>query len=88
MDQNLSRQAGFDALKSSLNNRFRLSRRGVGLWACLVMWQRRYSERQHLMDLDPRFLVDMGMSEEGARAEALTPFWLPHRARTEMDRAE
>ncbi len=41
----------------------------------LLTWQRRADERHRLATLDPRLLVDMGISEAAAAQEAAIPFW-------------
>jgi uncharacterized protein YjiS (DUF1127 family) len=41
----------------------------------LYTWQSRADERQHLRELEPRLLDDMGITEAEARAEAAKPFW-------------
>jgi uncharacterized protein YjiS (DUF1127 family) len=45
------------------------------LFATLVTWQQRYELRRHLLELDDRLLVDMGLTQEDARREAARPFW-------------
>ena len=40
-------------------------------------WNRRSRQRKHLSTLDDRFLRDMGISGEQARAEFSKPFWRP-----------
>ncbi|MDJ0955390.1 MAG: DUF1127 domain-containing protein [Arenicellales bacterium] len=40
-------------------------------------WNRRSRQRRHLSTLDDRFLRDMGISGEQARAEFRKPFWRP-----------
>ena len=40
-------------------------------------WNRRSRQRKHLSTLDDRFLQDMGISGEQARAEFSKPFWRP-----------
>ena len=40
-------------------------------------WNRRSRQRKHLSTLDDRFLRDMGISGEQARAEFGKPFWRP-----------
>ena len=41
----------------------------------LATWQRRASERRHLMRLDDRLLADMGLSRADVEHEYRTPFW-------------
>ncbi|MFQ5955783.1 MAG: DUF1127 domain-containing protein [Kiloniellales bacterium] len=41
----------------------------------LLTWQRRASERRHLMQLDDRLLHDMGITRAEAEREYRTPFW-------------
>ncbi len=52
---------------------------GPGLMTRLVdlltTWQRRASERRHLMQLDNRLLADMGLNRADAEREYRTPFW-------------
>ncbi len=52
---------------------------GPGLMTRLVdllaTWQRRASERRHLMQLDNRLLADMGLSRADVEHEYRTPFW-------------
>ena len=40
-------------------------------------WNRRSRQRKHLGTLDDRFLRDMGISGEQARAEFSKPVWRP-----------
>ena len=39
-------------------------------------WQKRHSERAHLMSLDTRLLADMGLTEAERQIEANKPFWV------------
>ena len=41
----------------------------------LATWQRRASERRHVMRLDDRLLADMGLSRADVEHEYRTPFW-------------
>ena len=41
----------------------------------LYSWQRRSSERRHLIGLDERFLVDAGLDRADIEREAAKPFW-------------
>ena len=45
------------------------------LLATLLIWQRRAEDRRHLATLDPRLLIDMGISEAAAARESAIPFW-------------
>ncbi len=45
------------------------------LFDLLTTWQRRASERRHLMRLDDRLLADMGLSRADVEREYRTPFW-------------
>ncbi len=45
------------------------------LFDLLATWQRRASERRHLMQLDSRLLADMGLSRADVEHEYRTPFW-------------
>ena len=45
--------------------------------ATVLEWNRRSRQRRHLSTLDDRFLRDMGISGEQARAEFSKPFWRP-----------
>ncbi len=41
----------------------------------IKFWQRRSQERRQLVELEDRFLEDMGISRSQAFAEAAKPFW-------------
>ena len=43
----------------------------------VLEWNRRSRQRRQLSTLDDRFLRDMGISGEQARAEFRKPFWRP-----------
>ena len=45
------------------------------LFGLLTTWQRRASERRHLMRLDDRLLADIGLSRADVEREYRTPFW-------------
>ncbi len=45
------------------------------LFDLLSTWQRRASERRHLMRLDDRLLADIGHSRADVEREYRTPFW-------------
>ena len=42
---------------------------------CLLTWQARTSERQHLHSLDPYMLKDIGLSRGDVLREVSKPFW-------------
>lgn len=44
-------------------------------WDCLLTWQSRVSNRQHLAELPDRLLRDMAMTRADAEQEARKPFW-------------
>ncbi len=41
----------------------------------LAIWYRRYMSRQHLKDMEPRLLADMGITRSAADEEIRKPFW-------------
>jgi len=41
----------------------------------LVMWQRRFEERQKLASMDARLRDDIGLTEADVDSEARKPFW-------------
>ncbi|MBI1776577.1 MAG: DUF1127 domain-containing protein [Proteobacteria bacterium] len=41
----------------------------------LLLWQRRASERRHLLSMDDRLLQDLGVSRLDVEFEASKPFW-------------
>ncbi len=41
----------------------------------LKFWYQRSQERRHLLELEERYLTDMGISRSQALAEAAKPFW-------------
>lgn len=41
----------------------------------LLVWQRRYRDRQHLASLDARMLDDIGLTEADVEIESRKPFW-------------
>jgi uncharacterized protein YjiS (DUF1127 family) len=43
--------------------------------AVALAWQKRYTERQALRDLDDRLLNDIGLTRAQAEAESAKPFW-------------
>ena len=43
----------------------------------LAMWQRRHSDRLHLLSLDDHMLHDIGVSQADVEREASKPFWRP-----------
>ena len=47
-------------------------RGGFGL---LLLWQRRWQQRQHLAELDAHLLRDIGVTPREAFREASKPFW-------------
>ena len=44
-------------------------------WTLLLVWQRRYAERQALASLDAHRLADIGLSREDLAGEIAKPFW-------------
>ena len=44
-------------------------------WTLLVVWQRRYRERQALASFDRHRLADIGLSREDLAREIAKPFW-------------
>ena len=48
-----------------------------GLFGPLVLWQRRWQQRQHLAGLDAHLLRDIGVTPREAFREAGKPFWQP-----------
>ena len=44
-------------------------------WSLLLVWQRRYSERQAMAAFEDHRLLDIGMSREDLAREIAKPFW-------------
>ncbi len=45
------------------------------LWRLLLVWQRRYAERQAMARFEDHRLADIGMSREQLAREIAKPFW-------------
>lgn len=42
----------------------------------LMVWYRRYLQRRHLTEMEPRMLADIGITRQVADEEAKKPFWV------------
>lgn len=49
----------------------------AGLWRKLLIWNRRWQQRQRLAQMEDRLLKDIGMTRYQAEQEAAKPFWRP-----------
>ncbi|MGJ3260023.1 MAG: DUF1127 domain-containing protein [Rhodospirillales bacterium] len=63
---------GRSLMKSMALAVFVMPEKGLDLFH---VWEARLRERQHLAQLDPRILDDMGMTPEDAARESAKPFW-------------
>ena len=62
-------------LAGSLARNLSASRALGALFALLLSWQERDSQRRHLAGLEPRMLKDMGLSQADIDHECTKPFW-------------
>ena len=46
-----------------------------GLFGLLILWQRRWQQRQQLAGLDAHLLRDIGVTNRDVYREASKPFW-------------